>query len=257
MIFKRLSPFLFLFISLSVAGQISLKTPRICHDKDGYLTCFFEGSYQMQFNKGNFRCLTSIDSDFVYNDSDKTITYYPLYPSSKVPVHLQLLPHSILIIQGSKTTKLDTLPKIPSPLHDFNIGTYDVNPGGQGLLLSTAGGREVELEIWTFKEGWEWKPVVRKEKQTLVIVYNAFRKNRLESLMLMDDSLRRGMALSTTFRSLKKLWMLRSVYYYTDTAKNIATMDIPVDNHYSYLYKKNGKLKRSIGDVSICDCKVF
>lgn len=76
MIFKRLSPLLLIFISLSVAAQISLKTPRICHDKDGYLTSFFEGSYQMQFNKGNFRCLTSVDSDFVYNDSDKTITYY-------------------------------------------------------------------------------------------------------------------------------------------------------------------------------------
>jgi hypothetical protein len=257
MLFKQLLSFFILFISLSTDGQISLKAPRICHDNDGYLTSYFDGSYQMKFTNGNFQSLHSADSNFVFTDFDKTITYYPLFYSPiKEHVQVKLLPHSILITKGSKQIEIDSLPNSASSFYDFDIGIYTVNNVGKGLMFSTVGGRNVEVEVWTFKEGWEWKVVVWKEKQVLWFTYNGFRKNRIESLIIQDDSLKRGMAINMTFKSLKKLWWLRSKYYYPDT---INMSSIPIDNAYSYRYKKNGKLnkKKSLGEISICDCKVY
>ena len=144
--FKQLLSFFFLFISLSTAGQISLQAPRICHDNDGYLTSYFDGSYQMQFNKGNFQSLHSADSNFIYTDFDKTITYYPLYfPPMKEHVQVKLLPHSILITKGSKQIEIDSLPNSPVSFHGFHIGAYTVNNIGRGLVFSTGGDRYVKV----------------------------------------------------------------------------------------------------------------
>ena len=164
---------------------------------------------------------------------------------------MKLLPHSILITKGSKQIEIDSLPNSPVSFHDFHVGAYTVNNIGRGLTFSTAGNRHVEVEVWTWKEGWSWKVVVRKDPHALLIAYNAFQKNRIERIMSLDYNLKLGMSVAMTFKSLKKLGRLNSFYLDIDAK--------PIDNPYSFRYKKNGKLnkKKSLGEIRICDCNVF
>jgi hypothetical protein len=259
MTFRLLLYSFIIFISSNVAGQITLKNPQICHDEEGYLKCYYDGSYLLKFDKGNFKTFSSSDSNLKYSDIDKTLTFYSVYPVDEPSdtVQIKLQSHSILISNGKRQKEITSLPSTASSYNDFHISTYTVNNVGRGLTFWAGKDRYVELEVWDWKESWSWKVVVREATQTFLVDYNSFRNNRVESIMLQNDSLKYGMSISMTFKSLKKLWWLRAVYIDTTTVNGRTVVtNMPIENPYWYRYKKNGKVdnKKTVGEMKLCNC---
>jgi hypothetical protein len=227
-------------------GQLSLKSPQICHDDNGFLKCYFDGEYRLYFANGNFTNLLSDDSAIKYSDSEKTLSFYSM--PLKETVQVKLLQHSILITKEGQKKEITSFPSVPITLHGFYMGTYSDDNVGRGLAFWAAGKKWVQIEVWPFKESWSWKIMVRDSTEKLLLDYNSYKENRIESIMLMDDSLGYAMSVSMTFKSLRKLWWLRA--FPTDAKKNTS---IP----YWYYYNTNGKLdkKRTASDIKICNCE--
>jgi hypothetical protein len=247
-------------ISFKVTGQISLRNPQICYNNAGYLKCYYDGSYLLKFDKGNFTTFSSTDSNLKYSDIDKTLTFYSVYPidEPKDTVQIKLLQHSILISNRTLHREITSLPTTATSFDEFNVGTYTVNDEGRGLTLLAGRDKNVEIEVWPWKQGWQWNIVVRQPRQTFLIKYNGFRKNRVENIILQNDSLRYGMGIFMTFKSLRKLSWLRAVYVATATINGRSVVkDMPTENPYWYRYKKNGKAdkEKSVGEMKLCDCE--
>jgi hypothetical protein len=176
----------------------------------------------------------------------------------KDTVQIKLQSHSILVTNGKLQKEITFLPSTALSFYDFHISTYTVNNVGRGLTFWAGRNRHVEIEVWDWKEAWSWKIVVREGRKIFLMDYNSFRKNRIETIMLQDDSLKYGMSISMTFKSLKKLWWLRAVYIDTVTVngRNVVT-NMPIDNPYWYRYKKSGKIdkKSTFGEMKLCDCE--
>jgi hypothetical protein len=245
--------------SFSSFGQINLLNPRVCHDKIGYLKCYYDSSYRLEFDHGNFTGFSTPDSNLNYSDADKRLTFLSIYPNGvpKDTVQIKLLRHSIIITNGSLKKEITSLPTTATSLNDFHIGTYTVNNKARGLTFWAGSNRCVEVEVWPWEQGWQWDITVRQLNQTFKIKYNGFQKNGVESIYLRDDSLRKGMAASMTFKSLKKLVWLRSLYIDTITVhgKTVAK-GMRTDNPYYYHYKKSGKIDKgkSVGEIKVCAC---
>lgn len=251
--------FLIPVASLSAQEQISIKNPRICHDGDGYLKCYDDGSYKLYFDNGNFRRLTTADSNFHYSDIDKTISFLGTGSFESLPdtVHISLLPHSILFRKKTKTLEVTSLQHLPASLNEFPVGSYASNGYTRGFLLNT-GDKSIRLEVWAWDKQWSWNIVLEEAPRVLHIGYNGHRQNRLQNIIIQDDSLRYGTSISTTFRTLNKLWILQA--WYSEVVKETGTAiirQVPLDNAYRYEYGKNGKLKSkgTGGAVKACECR--
>jgi hypothetical protein len=254
-----LSSLLLLFL-FSVKGQVSLKHPKICHDKDGFLRCYYDGSYLLKFESGNFKTLVTADSSIKYSDDDKMFTFYSssfTFPETIDTIHLKLLPHSIIISNDLKQKEITSLDQDLKDLDDFHIGTYSVDYKVSGFVF-WAGNKYIKVAVWTWGKAWSWDIVIQESHQVFGISYNSFHKNRVEFVGIQNDSLRYGMSISMTFKSLKKISWLRTEYIDTVTVngKPVIT-DLLVGDRYWYYYKKNGKLdsKKTVGEMKLCDCQ--
>lgn len=245
--------------SLSAQEQISIKNPEVCHGRDGYLKCYNDGYFKLYFDNGNFRHLTTTDSNFYYSDTDKTISFL----ASKGPgstsklVQLSLLPHSILFKEGTKTLEITSLQQLPTSLNEFPVQSYSSGGFTRGFIFHS-GEKNITLEMSTWGKRWSWNIIVKETALSFLLSYNSHRRNRVYNILIQDDSLRFGTSISMTSRSLKKLWMLRS-WYAEVVEKNGRSIirQVPLDNAYRYEYRKNGrlKIKETTGLVKDCECR--
>lgn len=255
-----LASFLFLtglFFSTSIFGQLSLTNPLICHDKNNYLKCYNDGTYRLTFAKGNFNELQT-DSTFVYSDVDKSFTFYRKtpYPLSFDTLTIKQLPHSILLTNGTDNFEISDLSKISSRLNDFGVGTYSVDGVIRGLSFNS-GDKFFKIEIWTYRKTWHWSFIMKRFNQRLTIDYNGYRGNRIQNIIIQDDYLQYGIAISTTFKTLKKVKRFISFYAPLEQRTSATSYSIiPLDKSYKYEYNRRGKLipKTVIGNLQICNC---
>ncbi|MEO8404927.1 MAG: hypothetical protein ABI480_10035 [Chitinophagaceae bacterium] len=160
--------------------------------------------------------------------------------------------------KGKSTLEISSIENIfQETIKDYEVSTYSVNNVIRGLGFY-ANDNYYEVEVWSFEKAWEWNIFLREPPRWLGIFYNGFKKNRIDRIMISDDSLRCGMAISMTFRSLKKLWQLETFYAETiHTDKGDLRRQLSIDNSYHYIYRKNGKLKSwaANGEPKVCTCE--
>ena len=258
--FKYLLPTLMLLFSISTQAQLTVRNPEICHTTDGYLKCYNDGFYKLFFSKGNFKYFVSADSSIRYSEDSKTIAFIPesLFNSSQVEmIEIQLLSHSILLKKGKQSLNITSMQDIPSTLNEFSLNTYSSATNIKGFTFY-AGGKFIKIEINTSGKQWSWDIVLKENQQFFIIAYNVFRNNRVQHIFVQNDSLRYGMSVSMTFKSLKKIWFLKADYVEKVQYGNKQLIkSVPLDNAYKYEYKRNGKLKtnKSIGNIKVCECQ--
>jgi len=251
--------FLAIFVlTLSANGQLSLKNPQICHDYNNYLSCYNDGSYVIRFKNGNFKEVKTTDGIIKYSDADKTLTFYQkseVNPSQDDTVQIKQLPHSILLTKGASRLEISSLSAIPPEINSYFVYSYTQDSVDRGFAFPV-GNRWVEIEIWTEGKSWSWNLFVKEVEQKFGIIYNADMNNRVESIIIQDDSLKYGMAVFMTNRTLRKVRQLISSYVALDQgASGISGNIIPIDNSYRYEYDDNGKLEEAAGRVRVCSCK--
>lgn len=261
----RFRLFLFLtglLLSTSIFGQLSLTKPIICHDKDKYLKCYNDGEYILTFAEGNFNEFRCFDNTLKYSDNDKTITFVhkmTAYGSVIIDtIQIKQLAKSILLKKGSTSLEITSLKELPKEIEDYGIGYYSIDNVIRGLTF-WSGDKYIKLEVWTYGKTWSWTIIMKEDNRHFAIDYNSYRNNRVEHIFIQDDSLRYGMSISMTFKTLKKIWWLESSYVDTvGTLENGTPVigGIPLDPYYKYEYSKSGKLKtkRGIAELKLCDC---
>lgn len=259
------NPFFFfagLLFSTSIFGQLSLTNPLICHDKDNYLKCYNDGDYVLTFAEGNFNEFRTLDNTLKYSEIDKTITFlYKVTGYSFVNVdtiQIKLLANSISLKKGSSSLEITSMKELPKEIEDYGVGYYSIDNVIGGLTF-WSGNKYIKLEIRTYGKTWSWAIIMKDNNKHFVIDYNGYRDNRVEHIFIQDDSLRYGMSISMTFKTLKKIWWLESSY--VDTVRTLQNGtrvigSIPLDPYYKYEYSKSGKLKikRGIAELKLCDC---
>jgi hypothetical protein len=250
--------FLFFFVS-SVAGQLSLKNPQICHDQDNFLKCYNDGTYILTFGHGDFEEFRTTDSSVVYLNNQKTFTFHQKSyhaPNSIDTVQLKLLPKSILVKNGNKSIEITSISQIPSVNNDFSVGNYSIDGTVQGFAF-TVGDKDFQIKVRTYDKYWSWDIKMYYSSQIFSILYNGYKKNRLMYIFIKDTDQKYGMAIGTTFNSLKKISRLESVYSDTMTMNGkIVIGDYPLDKYYYYDYNHQGRLKSKplAGELKLCDC---
>lgn len=259
MTFRLLIFTLTFFFASHVAGQFSLKNPQICHDQDNFLKCYNDGTYILKFGHGDFEEFRTTDSSVVYLNSEKTFTFHQKsyhVPNTIDTVQLKLLPKSILIRNGNKSLEITSISQIPSIINEFSIGNYSVDGTLEGFAF-TVGDKDFQIKVWTYDKVWSWDIKMYYTSQIFSILYNSYKKNRLSYIFIKDTAQKYGMAIGTTFRSLKKISRLQSVYSDTMTMNGkIVIGDYPLDKYYYYDYNSQGRLKSKllVGEVKLCDC---
>lgn len=254
--------FTILLLTQSIYGQLSLTSPLICHDKDNYLRCYNDGNYILTFGNGNFKEFKTSDNTLKYSDVDKTITFTQKsrFYGSLIVDTIQIIQHtkSILLKKGTASLEITSLKEIPKEINDYGIGPYSIDNFVRGFTF-WAGDKYIKLEVWTFGKSWSWNIVAEEKSQRFAVQYNSYRRNRIEHIIIQDDNLRYGMTLSTTFKSLKKISRLYSLY--VDTIRTLENGtpvigSISLDKNYKYLYNKSGQLilNKNIGELKLCEC---
>ena len=251
-----------MFVPIFIFGQNSLTNPLICHDKDNYLRCFNDGNYILTFSNGNFKGFRTYDNSITYSDDHKRISFInnKLINDSLSfdTIQIVLLPQSILLKKGSSSIEINSLDKIPKVAGDYGIGSFSIDGVVRGLMF-WSDNRQIKLDIWTYGKAWNWNIIVRENAIALALDYNAVKKNRLQHIFILDENLKYGFALSTTFKSLKKISRLHSSYVDTLRIQENGTPvigEIPLDKYYRYDYDKAGKLKTKtiVGELKLCEC---
>lgn len=251
-----------LFFSNSIYGQLSLTNPLICHDKDNYLKCYNDGNYILTFAEGNFNEFKTFDNTLKYSDIDKTITFLhrtTVYGSVNVDtIRIKQIGKSILLKKGSSSLEITSMKELPKEIEDFGIGYYSIDNVIRGLTF-WSGNKYIKLEVWTYGKTWSWTIIMKEDNRRFAITYNGNRNNRFDRLFIQDDSLRYGMGISMTFKTLRKMWRLESSY--VDTVRTLENGTpvigrIPLEKYYRYEYNKAGKLKTEnrVGELKLCDC---
>jgi hypothetical protein len=246
--------------SISVEGQLNIKNPQICHDRNNFLTCYNDGQIILKFGNGDFKEFISADSSVKYSEADRTITFYRRSYSNPLlidTVYVTQLPKSIMLKKRASSLEINSLADIPASIREFHIGAYSINNTVKGLSFGV-GEKSFVIEIWTYEKTWSWDIKMWQEDQILAFLYNKFLKNRLSHIVIKDFALKYGMAVGTTYRSLKKIRRLESVYVDTMTFEGRTVIgDYPLDKYYYYDYNKRGKLKSYppvVGELKLCDC---
>lgn len=251
-----------LFFSTSVFGQLSLTNPLVCHDKDNYLKCYNDGNYILTFAEGNFNEFRTFDNTLKYSDIDKTITFIhrlTVYGSVTVDtIQIKQLAKSLLLKKGSSSLEITSMKELPKEIENYGVGYYSIDNVIRGLTF-WSGDKYIKLEVWTYGKTWSWTIIVKDNNKRFAIDYNSYRSNRVEHIFIQDDSLRYGMSISMTFKTLKKIWGLESSY--VDTVRTLqdgtpVIGSIPLDPYYKYEYSKSGKLKakKGIAELKLCSC---
>jgi len=259
--FRPFFYFALFFFALPAYGQLSLTDPLICHDRNNYLRCYNDGSCVLTFSNGNFKKFRTADNAFSYSDTEREIIFLRKRwddPTSTDTVRIIQLPRSILVRKGTSSLEITSLKNIPRAIEDYGIGPYSVDSAVRGLTF-WSGERWIRLEVWTYEKTWSWSIIMQENNRQVLIDYNGYKHNRLERILIQDDSLRYGMALSTTFKSLKKIWRLQSIYI--DTLRILkngvpAIGAVPLSKEYRYEYRKTGRLNYmpAAGELKLCDC---
>jgi hypothetical protein len=247
-------------LAKSVIGQLSLKEPQICHDKDNFLKCYNDGTYILKFGNGEFEQFSTADASVVYQNFQKTFTFYQKSfhtPTSVDTVQLKLLPQSILIQKGNKSFEITSLSQIPSVVQDFGVRNYSIDGRIDGFAFSV-GDKDFQIRVWTYNKAWSWEIKMYHKSQIFSIVYNTSQKNRLMYIFIKDTAQKYGMAIGTTFKSLKKIYRLQSSYVDTMTINGkVVIGEIPLNKYYYYKYDKTGALKSkpATGELKLCECE--
>jgi hypothetical protein len=252
--------FIILFIALTFScyGQRRMNNPQICHDPKNYLKCYNDGTYHISFGNGNFKEIKT-DSTFIYSDIEKTFTFYRKSLTSTLidTLKIKQFPHSVLLINGTEQFEITDLSNISSRIKDFGLGTYTVDGVVRGLSFNV-GEKFFKIEIWTYGKIWQWSFIMKQFNQRLTIQYNGYRNNRIESIIIQDDDLKYGIAISMTFRTLKKIKRFISFYAALEDRTSATSYSIiPLDKSYKYEYNKSGKIipAKVIGNFQICNCE--
>lgn len=253
--------FAVLLFTQSIYGQLSLTNPIVCHDKDNFLNCYNDGTYILTFGNGNFKEFKTADSVVKYSDIDKTLTFYQknVDASSTVDtIQIIQLPKSIVFKKGTAALEVTSLKIIPNEIYNYLVGTYSIDNDVMGLSF-WVGDKYFKIAIWTYGKVWHWDIIMKESNRSFIIGYNGFRHNRIEHIFIQDDLLRYGMATSMTFKTLKKIWHLESLYVDTLRTFDNGTPvigSIQLDKNYKYEYGKKGKLKtdKIVGELKLCDC---
>jgi len=235
-----------------------MDNPQICHDQKNYLKCYNDGTYALNFGNGNFKEIKT-DSTFIYSDVDKTFIFYQKSPTSTLidTLKIKQLPHSVLLINGTEQFEITDLSNISPRIKDFGVGTYTVSGVVRGLSFNV-GDKFFKIEIWTYGKAWYWSFIMKQFNQRLSIQYNGYRHNRIESIIIQDDDIKYGIAISMTFKSLKKIKRFISFYAPLEHRTSaISYSIIPLDKSYEYEYNKRGKaiLAKVEGNFKICNCE--
>lgn len=249
-----------LLLTQSIYGQLSLTSPLICHDKDNYLRCYNDGNYILTFGNGNFKEFKTSDNTLKYSDVDKTITFIQksrLYNSLIVDT-IQIIQHpkSILMKKGTASLEITSLKEIPKEINDYGIGPYSIDNIVRGFTF-WAGDRYIKLEVWTYGKSWSWNIVAEEKAQRFAVQYNSYRSNRIEHIIMQDDTLKYGFVISMTFKTLKKINRFIAFYAQLENRTSATSYSIiPLDKSYKYEYNKGGRLKsdKVIGELKFCDC---
>jgi hypothetical protein len=166
------------------------------------------------------------------------------------------LPNSVVVQRGNKSLEVTSVSQIPLVIHDFGVGNYSIDGRIEGFAFYFDD-KYFKIKISPYGKVWSWDIKMWRQSQVLSILHNSFKKNRLTNIFIMDTVQKYGMALSTTFRSLKKISRLHSSYVDTMTLNGItAIVEYPLDKYYNYDYNKGGKLKSKtlMGELKLCDC---
>lgn len=211
----------------------------------------------MRFENGHFKEIKT-DSTFEYSDFSKTFTFYQKSLTSSLTdtFKIKQLAHSILLLNGKEQLEITDLKNISPRISDFGVGIYTVDSVVRGLSFNI-GSKFFKIEIWTYGKVWEWSFIMKQFNQRLSIIYNGYRHNRIWSIILQDDDLKYGLAISTSFRSLKKIKRLMSFYApLQDRTTATSYSIIPLEKSYQYEYSTKGKAvpKKIIGSFQVCDC---
>jgi len=266
-----------MILSFSANGQLSLKNPSICHDKEDYLRYYNDGTYIFNFEKGNFKEFTTADSTVRYSNFEKTITIYKKPSGSNTEIdslQIKLLPQSILLKKGNVETEIKNFKEEVNPVikeffyrfwrYDKWIYGFSMNydyPTGLSLYVD---GKKFDINVDVFTKKWCWDIFMKKQSEKLDIRYNGYFNNRLEPIDILDTSFRYGMAAFVSSEPKNKIYRLWSFnidsaehYHIAGYERNMKEMSggIPIDKMYRYEYYKNGKLnqKESIGELKLCD----
>jgi hypothetical protein len=251
-----------LIFSTSILGQVSLTNPLICHDKSIYLKCYNDGKYVLKFDEGNFKEFMTCDNTLKYSDIDKTVTFFHKMAFNGAvdvdTIQIKLLPKSILLKNGTSSFEITSMKELFREIEKYGIGYYSINNVIRGLTF-WSGDKYIKLEVWTYGKTWSWTMIMKDDSRHFAIDYNSYRNNRIAHIFIQDHSLRYGMSISMTFKTLKKISRLKSIYIDTvRTTQNGTPVigGIPLDDYYEFEYTKLGKLKtkKGVGELKLCDC---
>jgi len=171
---------------------------------------------------------------------------------------LKQLAKSILLKKGTSSLEITSMKELPKEIEDYGVGYYSIDKVIRGLTF-WSGDKYIKLEVWTYGKTWSWTIIMKDDSRHFAIDYNGYRNNRVEHIFIQDDSLRYGMSISMTFKTLKKIWWLESSY--VDTVRTLQNGTpviggIPLEPYYKYEYSKSGKLKteKGIAELKLCEC---
>ena len=178
-------------------------------------------------------------------------------PSKSDTIKIVLKSNAVLIKNGDSAFEIRSLLNVPSNIKGFHISANSTNRY-YGSLFFAAGLKNYQIEISAFTKYWSWDITAESIDQRFGILYNGYKKNRLSTIFVQDDTLRHGMSLSTTFRSLRKIDRLESAYTDRMTINGKQTItNIPLEKYYNYRYDRKGKLilGSMVGELKRCDCR--
>lgn len=229
-----------IFSSSASYGQVSIKSPQICHTQEKYLACISDGDFILTFSNAEFMELKTSDSLVKYSNHLKTIIF--LSKSFDQSEHfdtisISLLKRSVILKKGNESIIIDSLPKLKDVLHTFGIGNISTNGKIDGLAFSV-GATLYKVRISTFFRHWSWDIEVEKGPKRVLIEYNGFKNNCLSKIYVRDENLRYGLVISTSFRTLKKIESLESLYSDTVNMNGVTTRTniIPLNQRIYFDY---------------------
>lgn len=258
----RLLTFLLLSVCITNTSkaQLSIRNPQICHNQENYLACITDSEFLLTFANGEFLGLKTSDSLVKYSNQTKTITFLRKEFNPQMhfdTISISLLEKSILLKRGNEFLEIDSLSNLERLLYSYGVGNVTINGSIQGPAFSV-GNTIFKITISTYSKRWAWDIRIEKEAKKILLTYNGFKNNRLSGIYFRDESVRYGFVVSTSFRTLKKIESVESLY--TDTINTngvtVRTNSIPLNENFYFKYLKSGKLKSVFkkGELKLCDC---
>jgi hypothetical protein len=261
MLYKILINTLFLSLTYSATGQLSIKNPQICHDKNNYLKCYNDGVFLLKFENGYFKDFVTSDSIVTYSDADKLFTFYRKSTLTKGlidTIRFKLLPKSVLVQQRQSVFEVKSFTQLPPGITQFGISLSYSGEKVNGFNFYD-GYRYFSIRIWTYNKVWSWDISVNMGNEELGLAYNGYRNNKLEYIFIENDSLRYGVSFSAIARKIKQFRRVESSYLDTlgTTSRGYPIIGrIELDKYYYYSYNKKGRLniKKMDGELKLCQC---